>query len=142
MALLTTLDIYTALPYVGSMHAVVETPTFLRDCDDAEISDEDRLAIVNAIAAEPQLGDLMQGTGGARKRRFAGRGKGKSGGYRTVSYYAAEDVPVLLLALINKGERANLSKAEQNDVRVRLSRFAQTYRKGVMVQVANVKSET
>jgi hypothetical protein len=55
--------------------------------------------------------DVITGTAGARKRRFAGRGKGKSGGYRVVSYYADNDVPVLLLALVDKGERADLSQA-------------------------------
>ena len=46
----------------------------------------------------------MEGTGGCRKLRFAGKGKGKRGGFRTVHYYAGYDVPVLLLALIDKGE--------------------------------------
>jgi hypothetical protein len=54
----------------------------------------------------------MPGTGGARKLRVAGRGKGKSGGFRVVTYYAAEDVPILMLAVIDKGERTDLSKAE------------------------------
>ena len=116
------------------MHAVIETSIFLRDCQHAAISEEERIAIVGAIAAEPHKGELIPGTGGARKRRFAGRGKGKSGGYRTVSYYAADDVPVLLLALIDKGERADLPKAEQNALRERLSRYAQTYREGAMRQ--------
>src|SRR5215212_8632311 len=106
------------------MHVVIETPTFLRDCEAAEISESERLAIVSAIAAKPQSGDVMPGTGGARKRRFAGRGKGKSGGYRTVSYFAADDVPILLLALINNGERADLSKAEKNELCKLLSRYA------------------
>lgn len=124
------------------MHAVIETPTFLRNCDDAAISDEARIAIVSAIASEPHKGDLIPGTGGARKRRFPGRGKGKSGGYRTVSYYAADDVPVLLLALIDKGERADLPKAEQNALRERLSRYAQTYREGAMRQAPQVRSRS
>jgi hypothetical protein len=124
------------------MHAVIETPTFLRDCDDAAISDEDRIAIVSAIAAEPHKGVLMPGTGGARKRRFPGRGKGKSGGYRTVSYYAADDVPVLLLALIDKGERTDLSRSEQNTMRDRLSRYAQTYREGTMRRVHQMRSRS
>ena len=121
------------------MHAVIETPTFLRDCDDAGITDEERRAIISAIAAEAKNGDLMPGTGGARKRRFPGRGKGKSGGYRTVSYYAADDVPVLLLALIDKGERADLSKAEQNALRERLSRYAQTYREGTIQKIQQMR---
>jgi hypothetical protein len=123
------------------MHAVIETSIFLRDCERAGISDEEHAAIVNAIAADPHAGDLMPGTGGARKRRFPGRGKGKSGGYRTISYYAADDVPVLLLGLIDKGERADLPKAEQNALRERLSRYAQTYRESVMRQGQYFRSE-
>jgi hypothetical protein len=52
------------------MHAVIELPTFLNDC--RGISDEERLAIVTAYAVSPQQGELMPGTGGARKCRFAG----------------------------------------------------------------------
>jgi len=121
------------------MHSVIETAAFLNDCRD--LSEDERLGIVTAIAADPHKGEIMPGTGGARKRRFPGRGKGKSGGYRTVSYYAAEDVPVVLLALINKGERADLSKAEQNELRDRLSRFAETYRAGVKQKVLNLRKK-
>ena len=45
--------------------------------------------------------------------------------------YAGEDIPVVLLALINKGERANLSKAEQNALRLELASYADDYRKGI-----------
>jgi hypothetical protein len=112
------------------MHSVIETAAFLNDC--RGLSEDERLEI---------QGDIMPGTGGARKRRFPGRGKGKSGGYRTVSYYAAEDVPVVLLALINKGERADLSKAEQNELRDRLSRFAETYRAGARQKVRKLRKK-
>jgi hypothetical protein len=57
------------------------------------MTEEARLAIVTAYAADPQQGDLMPNTGGARKARLAGRGRGKSGGYRVVSYYAAAMCP-------------------------------------------------
>ena len=68
--------------------------------------------------------------------RFAGKGKGKRGGFRTVHYYAGGDVPVLLLALINKGEDENLSKAERNELRIELAGYADDYRKGVIEKVA------
>jgi hypothetical protein len=55
------------------MHGVIETPTFLKDAADAGISEEERLAIIGLIAKDPRQGDLMQGTGGARKVRVAGR---------------------------------------------------------------------
>ncbi len=121
------------------MHAVIETQAFLNDA--RGLSEDERLEIVSAIAADPLQGDIMPGMGGARKRRFPGRGKGKSGGYRTVTYYAAEDVPVVLLALINKGERADLSKAEQNALRERLSQFADAYRAGVRRRVRNLRKD-
>lgn len=103
---------------------VIETPTFIADCRNAGLSEDDASEMVRAISADPLTGDLIPGTGGARKRRFAGRGKGKSGGYRTVSYFASEDVPVLLLALIDKGERADLSQADRNVLRKELAGYA------------------
>lgn len=68
------------------MHGVVLTPTFERDAKDAGLSDDDVMEIASTIAVDPMAGDLMAGTGGARKVRHRGRGKGKSGGYRTIHY--------------------------------------------------------
>jgi hypothetical protein len=118
------------------MHTVIETPTFLLDCRSAGLSGDDLSEIIRAISSEPLAGDLIPGTGGARKRRFAGRGKGKSGGYRTVSYFAGGDVPVLLLALIDKGERANLSQRERLELRKELAGYASDYRASVRNRVA------
>jgi len=113
------------------MHTAIETSGYLNDAAAAGMSDDERTNVVVAIGENPMLGVLMPGTGGARKIRFAGRGKGKSGGYRVVTYYAASDVPVFLLAVINKGERANLSKSEQNALSTELSGIAEDYRKGL-----------
>jgi hypothetical protein len=88
------------------------------------------------VAANPTMGDLMSGTGGCRKCRFPGRGKGKSGGYRTIHYNGADDVPVLLLALLDKGERDNLSQAERNQLKKALQTYEEEYRAGVAAKVA------
>ena len=56
----------------------------------------------------------MPGCGGARKLRVAKPGKGKSGGYRVISYFAGDDVPVFLLTVFGKNEKTNLTKAERN----------------------------
>ena len=53
----------------------------------------------------PQSGDLMKGTGGIRKLRWSAQSKGKSGA-----------VPLFLLTVFGKGEKANLSKVERNDL--------------------------
>src|SRR5918998_4570215 len=113
------------------MHTVIHTPAFLTDAKEAGLSDSELSEIEAAIAADPLAGDLIPGTGGARKIRFSGKGKGKSGGYRVITYYAAEDVPVFLLALVDKGQRADISQADRNALREILGTLADEYRKGV-----------
>jgi hypothetical protein len=63
------------------------------------------------------------------KVRFAGRGKGKSGGYRVITYFGGGDIPVFLLNVFSKGDRVNLSKAEVNALRDELAGLADEYRK-------------
>ena len=77
---------YTALRYIVGMQSVIETPSFLADAKDAGLTDSERIAIVDLIAADPTIGDEIVGSGGARMVRVGGRGKGKSGGYRVVSF--------------------------------------------------------
>lgn len=103
-----------AMPYKDRRQTVIETPAFLRAADDAGMSEAARAAVVDWIAQNPMAGDVIQGTGGVRKVRFAGRGKGKSGGYRVVTLYSGPDLPVFLLTVFGKGERSDLSKAERN----------------------------
>jgi len=114
------------------------TPTFLKDAAEAELSEDTITAIANTISSDPQQGERMEGTGVARKIRFAGRGKGKSGG-RVITYFAGEDVPVFLLALFSKGERDNLSKAERNELRKELAGVAADYRASVRARAAEIK---
>jgi hypothetical protein len=113
------------------MQVVIETPDYLADAKSLGLKAEERRAIVDYIAQTPNVGDEMKGTGGARKIRFAGRGKGKSGGYRVITFYAGKDIPVFLLSLFSKGEKANLSQAEKNELKQVLGSLAEAYRKGV-----------
>lgn len=96
----------------SSLHTVAELPQFTRDCRAAGLSEDQCKAIVDTISADPLQGDEIRGSGGVRKVRIAGRGKGKSGGYRVVTAYFGAHAPVYLLALLSKGERANFSAAE------------------------------
>lgn len=96
------------------MHTVIETNAFLRAAKVAGMNDEERAALVDFIAANPEAGDIMPGCGGARKVRFARRGGGKSGGYRVVTYFVDTAVPVFLLTVFPKNMKTNLTKAEQN----------------------------
>jgi hypothetical protein len=93
-------------------HAVAELPQFIRDVEALKLSEEVRHAIINAVSADPLNGDEVRASGGVRKVRFAGRGQGKSGGYRVITAYFGPDIPVYLLAILSKGERSNFSAAE------------------------------
>jgi hypothetical protein len=128
------------MPYIRfPMHSVILTPDFIADAAGAGLSDDEVNAIVAAIANDPMAGDLRRETGGARKRRFAAKGKGKSGGIRVVTYYAGDDIPIFLLTIIDKSERDNLSKAERNALRKELSHLAEDYRGGQRARAAEAK---
>jgi hypothetical protein len=71
---------------------VVESPDFAADAKVAGLDDLSR--IIDRVARRPEAGDVIPGTGGARKVRFAGRGKGKSGGYRVVTFYSGAKLPL------------------------------------------------
>jgi len=75
-------------------------------------------------------GDVIEGTGGARKVRFAGKGKGKSGGYRVVTFFTGPDVPVFLLNIFAKNEKTDLKPKERRILKTVLADIARTYRSG------------
>ena len=76
------------------------------------MTEAERTAAIDLIAANPTAGEIMPGGGGVRKVRVPGRGKGKSGGYRVLTYYMTENEPVFLLSVIYKSKAANLNDAQ------------------------------
>lgn len=115
--------------YCIGMHTVIETPAYLRAAKDAGMTGEEMSEAVDAISADPEAGVIIAGTGGFRKLRLAGRGKGKSGGYRLITYFAGENLPVLLITVFSKGEKANLSKAERNALAAQEPRLMESLRR-------------
>ena len=88
------------------MRTVAETPIFQRYA--AEVwSDAERTEFINFIAANPEAGALIRGSGGCRKVRWSTAGKGKSGGARVV-YFNADDATVWLLIVYKKAKFDNL----------------------------------
>ena len=85
------------------MQTIAELPEYIRSADKLMSADE-RQDIIRYLAEHPKEGDLMEGTGG------------KSGGVRVIYYFHSENMPLYLLTLFAKNERANLSKAERNEL--------------------------
>jgi hypothetical protein len=100
---------------MAALITVAETPEYLR-CAERLLSAVERADVVAYLAAHPRAGDLMQGTGGVRKLRWGRGGRGKSGGVRVIYYFHSEAMPLYLLTVFGKNEKANLSKAERNDL--------------------------
>ena len=94
------------------MHTVVESPTFLASAAKAGMTESERVAAIDLISVNPAAGEIMPGGGSVRKVRVPGRGKGKSGGYRVLTYYMTENEPVYLISVINKDKIANLNDAQ------------------------------
>jgi hypothetical protein len=110
------------------MQTVVETPSYLVDAERL-FSSTERAAIVDRLAADPACGVLISGSGGIRKVRFGLGGRGKSGGARVIYLFSGEEVPVFLLAVFAKNEKANLSAAERNALDKMVSAMVQNYRR-------------
>ena len=94
------------------MHAVVETHNYLASAKAEGMTDVEMERVVDLLSLNPTAGDLIIGSGGCRKVRIAGKGKGKSGGYRVLTFYAQQDRPVYLLSVLSKSSRANFSDGE------------------------------
>lgn len=116
------------------MQTVSELHTFRRDAIRAGMSQEDIDDLVDFLAADPEAGDEMQGTGGCRKLRFAIRGnnKGKSGGVRTITLFSGKGMPVLLLTVFGKSQKVSLTRAERNGLKKLSDRIVEEYSKRVL----------
>ena len=109
------IDKYNPMDYNTSMQTIVELPEFIKRSDKLlSVTEKDEL--INHLAKYAKSGDLMTGTGGIRKLRWSAQGKGKSGGVRVIYYYYNKSIPLFLLTAFGKGEKANLSKAERNEL--------------------------
>ena len=112
-----SLDASTSMNYSRRMHdapmTVVETPSFLRDAK-VKLSDGEREELVFFLASKPESGAIIPGTSGLRKLRWARTGEGKRGGYRVVYYYYSDSLPLFVIALYGKNEKADLTQAERN----------------------------
>lgn len=105
---------------------VVETPFYLRKAAGL-LDDRERGELVSFIASAPESGDVMPETGGVRKLRWAAKGKGKRGGVRVIYYFHSDAFPAFLLTIYAKNQKANLTKAECNELKQLVPLLVETY---------------
>lgn len=90
---------------------IIETSIFTKNVKNLLSDDEYRL-LQNVLIKNPEIGKVMKGTGGLRKVRWGIKGKGKSGGIRTIYYWFKANEIILMLLIYQKNEQDNLTTAQ------------------------------
>jgi hypothetical protein len=112
----------------GRLHCVLHLKTFGRAAAEVGLTEAEIESIEQLVARDPLAGVAIAGTGGCRKIRIAGRGRGKRGGYRVVTFYSGVDIPVMLITVFGKGEKDNLTKRERNELARLTKELVEAYR--------------
>jgi hypothetical protein len=91
-----------------------EAPAFSRHLSDY-LSEDSYRDLQMKLVSNPELGDLMPGTGGFRKMRWtdARRGKGRRGGLRVIYYFFRSENQIWLMTLYDKDEAKDLTAPEK-----------------------------
>ena len=94
----------------------VETPIFCRRVQ--EYLDDDEYAELQTFLAErPDAGNVIKGSGGMRKLRWAGSGRGKRGGLRVIYYLWLGGAQFWLFTVYDKDEADDLNPAQRKLLR-------------------------
>ena len=85
----------------------IETSTFTKLVYDY-LSDEEYQALQYFLLLHPDAGDIMPGSGGMRKVRWAMAGRGKRGGVRVIYYWKRQDDEIWMVTLYAKNEASTI----------------------------------
>ena len=85
----------------------IETSLFTKLLPDY-LGEEDYRGLQYHLLQQPESGDIVRGSGGVRKVRWAADGKGKSGGVRVIYYWKKSDSEMWMLTIYSKSDRATI----------------------------------
>lgn len=94
---------------------IIEFPSFTAQVG-VVIKTSERDDLINFLARQPDAGEEITGTGGVRKLRWGGMGKGKRGGLRVIYYFYNETAPVFLLTVYGKGIQEDLNSEQKKKI--------------------------
>ncbi len=95
----------------------IQTLEFVKNWQQLGFTDDDLRRLELEILKNPKTGDVVRGTGGLRKMRFAFEGVGKSGSTRVCYVDFVIRETVYLITVYPKSKQDNLSKAERNEIK-------------------------
>ncbi|WNV05443.1 transcriptional regulator [Candidatus Methylospira mobilis] len=85
----------------------IELPFFSK-AREIYLSDDAFRELQQTLISAPETGDIIPGTGGARKLRWSRPGMGKRGGLRVIYYYVDVIGQIWLLTLYSKNVADNI----------------------------------
>jgi hypothetical protein len=94
----------------------IESAVFTRQVREL-LTDDEYADLQWHLALYPKAGEVIQGTGGLRKARWASGGGGKRGGVRVIYFHGVGQSQVRLLLVYRKGVKDDLSAAEKKVLR-------------------------
>lgn len=90
---------------------IIETSIFTRQITEL-ISDDEYAELQFALIQRPELGSLIPQSGGIRKLRWAGSGRGKRGGIRVIYYWQNLEEQIYMLLVYAKNAKENMTTAQ------------------------------
>jgi hypothetical protein len=90
------------------MYSFIETKLFSRLVGDY-LTDEEYASLQHTLIKDPEIGDLIAGSGGVRKLRWPVAGRGKRGGIRVIYYARFRQGQIWMLTLYAKNVTENIS---------------------------------
>jgi mRNA-degrading endonuclease RelE of RelBE toxin-antitoxin system len=100
---------------------IIETPIFTKRVKEILSDEEYRLFQIKLIN-DPESGNIIKGSGGIRKIRWSGSGRGKRGGSRILYYWYNTQGVLLMLFIFKKNESDDLTKSQLNDLKMIVER--------------------
>ena len=95
------------------------------------MEEDARTALVAYLAANPMAGDLMPGTGGVRKLRWALEGRGKRGRARVIYFFHSARIPLFVYSIYAKNMQTDLSEADKKELKQISKLIVENYGKAV-----------
>ena len=95
----------------------VETTIFTKRWIELGLDDDDLFEMQKYLLKYPSAGDVIAGTGGARKLRFALPHRGKSGGARIIYVDVIQDEQIHLLLCYTKAKQENLTEIQKQQLK-------------------------
>ena len=101
-------------------------PEFEKQWKHLNLTDTELHRLQYELLLDPEVGAVMQGTGGVRKMRFALDNRGKSGSIRVIYVDFAFYEKIYLLTAYPKNEKDNLTNAERNAIKAVVEKLGES----------------